>query len=63
MALVMTATPLSMHQMDGFSLEATTRVIQSHILAMYLRHFQRRLISRLGALKIIKAGLVLMLPV
>ena len=50
MALVMTATPLSMHQMDGFSLDATTRVIQSHIL-----------ISRFGALKIIKAGLVLML--
>ena len=62
MALVMTATPLSMHQMDGFSLEATTRVIQSHILAMYLpSFFSGALISRFGAFKIIKAGLVLML--
>ncbi|MDP7402723.1 MAG: MFS transporter, partial [Gammaproteobacteria bacterium] len=62
MALVMTATPLSMHQMDGFSLEATTRVIQSHILAMYLpSFFSGVLISRFGAHKIIKAGLVLML--
>ena len=62
MALVMTATPLSMHQMDGFSLDATTRVIQSHILAMYLpSFFSGVLISRFGALKIIKAGFVLML--
>ena len=62
MALVMTATPLSMHQMDGFSLEATTRVIQSHILAMYLpSFFSGLLISKIGALKTIKAGLVLML--
>ena len=62
MALVMTATPLSMHQMDGFSLDATTRVIQSHILAMYLpSFFSGALISRFGALNTIKAGLVLML--
>ena len=61
MALVMTATPLSMHQMDGFSLDATTRVIQSHILAMYLpSFFSGALISRFGALNTIKAGLVLM---
>ncbi len=61
MALVMTATPLSMHQLDGFSLDATTRVIQSHILAMYLpSFFSGALISRFGALNTIKAGLVLM---
>ncbi|MAK93046.1 MAG: MFS transporter, partial [Gammaproteobacteria bacterium] len=61
MALVMTATPLSMHQMDGFSLDATTRVIQSHILAMYLpSFFSGALISRFGALNTIKSGLVLM---
>ena len=61
MALVMTATPLSMHQMDGLSLDATTRVIQSHILAMYLpSFFSGALISRFGALNTIKAGLVLM---
>ena len=61
MALVMTATPLSMHEMDGFSLDATTRVIQSHILAMYLpSFFSGALISRFGALNTIKSGLVLM---
>lgn len=62
MALVMTATPLSMHEIDNFSLEATTRVIQSHILAMYLpSFFSGALITRFGPLKVIKAGFVLML--
>ncbi|MBK51991.1 MAG: MFS transporter [Gammaproteobacteria bacterium] len=62
MALVMTATPLSMHQMDRISLDATTRVIQSHILAMYLpSFFSGFLITRFGALKTILAGFVLML--
>jgi MFS family permease len=36
MNLVMTATPISMHVMDGHSLEATAGVIQSHVIAMYL---------------------------
>ena len=62
MALVMTATPLSMHEIDNFSLEATTRVIQSHILAMYLpSFFSGALITRFGPLKVIKAGFLLML--
>lgn len=62
MALVMTATPLSMHEIDNFSLEATTRVIQSHILAMYLpSFFSGALITRFGPLKVIKIGFVLML--
>jgi MFS family permease len=61
MALVMTATPLSMHEMDGHSLESTTRVLQSHILAMYIpSFFSGLLISRLGVTRIIRAGLVLM---
>jgi len=62
MSLVMTATPLSMHEFDGFSLVSTTRVIQSHILAMYLpSFFSGMLVSRFGPQNIIKAGLVLML--
>jgi MFS family permease len=62
MSLVMTATPLSMHEMDQHSLDDTTRVIQSHILAMYIpSFFSALLISWLGVLRIIKAGLVLML--
>ena len=36
MNLVMTATPISMHVLDGHSVDATARVIQSHVIAMYL---------------------------
>ena len=36
MALIMTATPISMHEIGSHSLEHTTIVIQSHIVAMFL---------------------------
>lgn len=36
MALVMTATPISMHEIDGHSLAHTKIVIQTHIAAMFL---------------------------
>lgn len=36
MSLVMTATPLSMAQIDGHSIKSTTFVIQTHLLAMFL---------------------------
>ncbi|MFW6352852.1 MAG: MFS transporter [Verrucomicrobiota bacterium] len=36
MSFIMTATPISMHAMQGHSLEHTKFVIQSHIAAMYL---------------------------
>lgn len=36
MSFVMTATPISMQELCGFSLEETKRVIQSHIFAMFL---------------------------
>ncbi len=36
MSFVMTATPLSMHQLHDHSLEHTKWVIQSHVAAMYL---------------------------
>jgi len=36
MSFIMTATPISMHNHSGHSLEATKFVIQSHIVAMYL---------------------------
>jgi len=35
MTLLMTATPLSMHINDGYSLEQTALVIQAHVLGMY----------------------------
>ncbi len=61
MSLIMTSTPLSMHEMDHHSLDATTRVIQSHILAMYIpSFFSGFLISWFGVRKIIQAGFALM---
>jgi len=35
MSFLMTATPMSMHVIDGFSLEQTKFVIQSHVIAMF----------------------------
>jgi len=62
MSLIMTATPLSMHELDLHSLDDTTRVIQSHILAMYVpSFFSGFLISWLGVKRIIQAGFALML--
>ncbi len=61
MSLVMTATPVSMHELHGYSLDETTRVIQSHILAMYIpSFFSGLLITRFGAPGIIKWGIGLM---
>lgn len=62
MSLLMTATPLSMHNLDLFSLEDTAWVIQSHIMAMFLPSlFSGMLVDRFGALKIIAAGAVILL--
>jgi len=62
MSLIMTATPLSMHEMDHHSLDDTTRVIQGHILAMYVpSFFSGFLISWLGVKRIIQAGFALMI--
>jgi len=36
MSFVMTATPISMHEIDGHSLDHTKLVIQTHIIAMFL---------------------------
>ncbi|MCZ6502396.1 MAG: MFS transporter [Gammaproteobacteria bacterium] len=61
MSLMMTATPVSMHQVDHFDLADTAWVIQSHIMAMFLPSlFSGFLIGRFGALKIIMAGLALL---
>ena len=57
----MTATPVSMHTIDHFSLEDTTWVIQSHIMAMFLPSlFSGFLIDKFGPVKIVFSGLVLM---
>jgi predicted MFS family arabinose efflux permease len=36
MTFVMTATPISMHVLDGYSLARTADVIRAHVLAMYV---------------------------
>jgi MFS family permease len=64
MSLVMTATPVSMHEMDHHSLEDTAWVIQSHILAMYVPSlFSGFLVSWFGVYRIITVGTVLMMGV
>jgi MFS family permease len=61
MTLIMTATPISMHVMDGHSLTNTKWVIQSHIAAMYLPSFVTPwLIRRFGIAKLMLAGLIIM---
>ena len=62
MSLIMTATPVSMHEVDQHSLDDTAWVVQSHILAMYIpSFFSGVLIARFGVMRIIQGGLVLML--
>ncbi len=57
MTLIMTATPLSMHIKDGFSLEETAQIIRSHVLAMYVPSlFSGFLIERLGVVRMMSIG-------
>lgn len=61
MSFMMTATPVSMHTVDHFSLGDTTLVIQSHIVGMYLPSlFSGLLVARFGATRVIAAGLGLL---
>lgn len=58
MSFIMTATPISMHVIDGHSLEITAGVIQSHVIAMYLPAlFTGAIIARLGATRVMVIGL------
>ena len=57
MTLIMTATPLSMHINDGFSLEETAQIIRSHVLGMYVPSlFSGFLIERLGTVRMMSIG-------
>lgn len=59
MSFMMTATPVSMHVMDGHSLSHTKMVIQSHIVAMFLPSLVTgSLIKKFGTARIMIAGLV-----
>ena len=62
MSLIMTATPVSMHEIDQHSLDDTTWVVQSHILAMYVPSlFSGILITRFGVMRVIQVGFFVML--
>jgi len=57
MTLVMTATPLSMHVDDGYSLEQTASVIQAHVLGMYVPSLVAGfLIERIGVTRMMFVG-------
>ncbi|MDH5433189.1 MAG: MFS transporter [Gammaproteobacteria bacterium] len=57
MSFIMTATPLSMHEVDGHDLEATKWVVQSHIVAMYLPAvFSALLVRFLGVHRLMLLG-------
>ena len=65
MVLVMTATPVSMHVVDGHSLAESAAVVQAHVLAMYLPSLATGyLVARFGAGFVMAVGaLVLALAV
>jgi MFS family permease len=61
MTFIMSATPVSMHVIDGFSLDDTAWIVQSHVLAMFIpSFFSGWLIDRFGLGKVMKTGIVLM---
>lgn len=64
MSLIMTATPISMHQVNGHSLDSTRLVIQSHIVAMFLPSLLSGYLVKRGLrVRLLLAGLTLYLLV
>lgn len=61
MSFIMTATPVSMHTVDGHDFLATTGVIQAHLLGMYVPAlFSTHVLRWLGVRRMMLAGCVLM---
>jgi MFS family permease len=59
MSLIMTATPVSMHVHDGYSIADTASVIRGHVLGMYLPSLiSGYLLDRFGVTKIMAIGSV-----
>lgn len=57
MTLIMTATPLSMHINDGYSLQETAGIIRAHVLGMYVPSlFSGLLIEKLGTVRMMSLG-------
>jgi MFS family permease len=62
MSFIMTATPISMHVIDGHDEVATARVIQLHLLAMYLPSLASGwVIARAGERPVIVAGTLIVI--
>ena len=62
MTFIMTATPLSMHVVDGHGIEETAEVIRAHVIAMYLPSLvSGPLISRFGSQRMMTTGVLAML--
>lgn len=62
MTFVMTATPLSMHVHDGYSIEQTAGIVRSHVIAMYAPSlFTGVLMERFGVRRIMLIGAALLL--
>lgn len=62
MTLLMSATPLQMHEIAHFSVEDTTKTIQSHIVAMFLPSlFSGVLLAWFGVRRLILLGIALFL--
>lgn len=58
MSFIMTATPISMHELNHYSLEETKWVIQSHIMAMFIPSlFSGWLVRKLGFTAMMWTGL------
>lgn len=61
MSFLMTATPISMHVLDGMDVAASKHVITAHLLGMYLPSLASgRLIDRLGLPRMMYLGLACM---
>lgn len=62
MSYIMTATPISMHELNHYSLEETKWVIQSHIMAMFIPSlFSGWLVKKLGFITMMWSGLAIYL--
>ena len=60
MSFIMTATPVSMHVMDGHSLHHTKLVLQSHVIAMFLPSLFTAIIVRyIGLTRMMLLGVIL----
>jgi MFS family permease len=61
MSFTMTATPIQLNRISGFTLDETAWVIQSHIIAMFLPSlFTGFILERLGVLRVMFIGVLLL---